>query len=263
MMLALKLSLPLVLIGLSSLAGKRRGPSVSGWLASLPVIGGPVVFFLSLEQGRAFAARAARGSILGLISLVGFALVYSYSAPRASWVAATVAGWLAFLLITFLLDQIRFTLSLSVAASLSSLALGAYLLPSGATSRGSRPTMRGEILVRMLAAAILLLVLTTIAPLLGPMLSGLLTPFPVVTTILAVFIHRGEGAAAVARFLWGMLIGLFTFAVFFIVVSLTLAHSGTGIAFTLACLAAAVSHACLFWIVRNSKYFPAGQVEES
>ena len=58
-MLAYKLLLTPLLIGAVSLAGRRWGPSVSGWLVGLPLSSGPVVFFFALEQGNRFASTAA------------------------------------------------------------------------------------------------------------------------------------------------------------------------------------------------------------
>jgi len=41
-MLAFKLLLTPALLGLVSLAGRRWGPAVSGWLVGLPLTSGPV-----------------------------------------------------------------------------------------------------------------------------------------------------------------------------------------------------------------------------
>ena len=46
----LKLILAPVIIGGASLAGRRWGPAVSGWLVGLPLTSGPVIFFLALSQ---------------------------------------------------------------------------------------------------------------------------------------------------------------------------------------------------------------------
>ena len=60
---ALKLLLAPLLILLATLAGRRWGPAVGGWLAGLPLTSGPVSLILALEQGPEFAARAALGTL--------------------------------------------------------------------------------------------------------------------------------------------------------------------------------------------------------
>ena len=74
--LLLKLLLTPTLLGLVSLAGRRWGPAVSGWIIGLPLTSGPVSLFLAIDHGTAFASRAAEGSLLGLISLAAFCLTY-------------------------------------------------------------------------------------------------------------------------------------------------------------------------------------------
>lgn len=93
--LALKLTLTPILIAAATLAGRRWGPAIGGWLVALPLTSGPVAFFLVLDQGAPFAAAAAVGSLLGAAAEAAFALVYSRTASRG-WVAALVAGSLAF-----------------------------------------------------------------------------------------------------------------------------------------------------------------------
>ena len=56
-MLLLKLLVIPGFLLLISLAGKRWGPSVAGWLSGLPVVVGPILFFLAIEQGQLFAAQ--------------------------------------------------------------------------------------------------------------------------------------------------------------------------------------------------------------
>ena len=53
-------------------SGRRWGPAVGGWLAGLPLTSGPVSLILALEQGPEFTARAALGTLFGLISLAAF-----------------------------------------------------------------------------------------------------------------------------------------------------------------------------------------------
>jgi len=49
---------PLLVLA-ASLAGRRWGESIAGWLVGLPLTSGPVAVFLTLEHGPKFAAQAA------------------------------------------------------------------------------------------------------------------------------------------------------------------------------------------------------------
>jgi hypothetical protein len=96
--LLLKLTLTPILIAAATLAGRRWGPAVGGWLVALPLTSGPVAFFLVLDQGASFAAAATVGSLLGAAAEAAFALAYTRTASRG-WFAALVAGSLAFAVI--------------------------------------------------------------------------------------------------------------------------------------------------------------------
>ena len=85
MTLALKLVLTPALIAIATLAGRRFGPSIGGWLVGLPFTSGPVSLFLALEQGTSFAAAAASGSIAGAAASALFAVVYAYDAAWSNW----------------------------------------------------------------------------------------------------------------------------------------------------------------------------------
>src|SRR5712692_6527915 len=56
--LTLKLVVTPALIGAASLAGRRWGQGVSGWIVGLPLTSGPVAFFLVVDHGAAFAVAA-------------------------------------------------------------------------------------------------------------------------------------------------------------------------------------------------------------
>jgi hypothetical protein len=47
--LVLKLILAPVIIGSASLAGRKWGPAVSGWIVGMPLTSGPVIFFVALS----------------------------------------------------------------------------------------------------------------------------------------------------------------------------------------------------------------------
>jgi hypothetical protein len=90
----------------------------------------------------------------------------------------------------------------------------------------------------MTLATGLVLLLTGIASALGARLTGLIAPFPLYATILAVFAHRQLGAGAAVTVLRGVLVGLFGFATFFLLLATLIERYGTGLAFAAAIIAA-------------------------
>ncbi len=103
--------------------------------------------------------------------------------------------------------------------------------------------------LRMLVATAFLLGLTGAAAILGPQLSGLLAPFPMFATILAIFTHHFQGANSVRRLLQGVVAGSFTFVAFFLIISLLVNRWGIAFAFSLAILAAMVTHGTSFFLM--------------
>src|SRR6266566_6664580 len=105
-LLLAKLLLTPLLIAAVTLAGRRWGPAVGGWLAGLPLTSGPVSLFLVLEQGPAFAAQAAVGTLAGLVGVGCFCLVYARLARSRSWTLATAGGLAAYLAGAALLSRV-------------------------------------------------------------------------------------------------------------------------------------------------------------
>ncbi|HSE05221.1 MAG TPA: hypothetical protein VLK35_13795, partial [Methylomirabilota bacterium] len=94
--LTLKLVLTPALIGAATLAGRRWGQSVGGWLVGLPLTTGPVAFFIALDQGEHFAAAAALGSLAGAAAEAAFCVAYGRLAGRTGWPLAMLAATAAF-----------------------------------------------------------------------------------------------------------------------------------------------------------------------
>src|SRR5205814_8713964 len=92
-LLLLKLTLAPALVGAARLAGRRFGARVGGWLIGFPVVAGPVIWFYAHQEGGAFASRAAAGTLLGLLPLSLFLLVYAFGARRLSWGPNMLLGW--------------------------------------------------------------------------------------------------------------------------------------------------------------------------
>ena len=103
--LALKLALVPALIGAVTLAGRRWGPTVAGWLSAFPIVAGPILFFLALEQGATFVARAAVGTLSAVIASLVFGVSYAWAATRFAWPVCLAAAFAAYSVAVALLSS--------------------------------------------------------------------------------------------------------------------------------------------------------------
>ena len=237
--LALKLVLTPILVGAASLAGRRWGSAVGGWLIGIPFTSGPIAFFLALSPGPRFAAEAALGIMAGAISQAAFCLAYAWTAQRSTWIASMLAATAAFSAATITLNPLRIPGLAFLAVVAVVLVLALFLMPrrSGTTAE-HLDFPRWDIPARMVVATAFVVALTSAAPLLGPRLAGLLAPFPLYGAVLATFAHRLQGREPAVNVLRGLLLGLFAFASFFLVLAVLLPE-GIAPAFALAIVAAA------------------------
>jgi hypothetical protein len=249
----LKLILTPTLIGLVSFASRRWGLVVGGLLVGLPLTSGPVAAFVTLEQGTAFAARAAVGTMAGLMSLAAFAVAYARAAARYKWPGATLLGWSAYLGTTLLFSFLELRLMPVFVSVVVTLAIALALLPRAAPARPRGDALWWDIPARMLSATLFVFLLTGLARLLGPQLSGLLAPFPIYGTVLAIAAHHFEGSAAAAGLLRGLAAGSFSFATFFLVLGLLLERDGLATAFGAAIVASLIVQGCVAGRIRRGR----------
>jgi hypothetical protein len=197
--LALKLVLTPLLVGMASLSGRGWGPEIGGWLLGVPFTSAPVAFFLALSPGQRFAATAGFVVVTALLNLV------------------VLSPWITF-------GVMIGVVVVSIAA----------MPGQGIKVREDVTFPRWDIPARIAVATVFVVALTAVAPLLGPRLAGLLAPFPLYATVLATFAHRLQGSASAVAVLRGLVLGLFGFAAFFLTLGQLLGVSSIAIAFVAA-----------------------------
>ncbi|MCW3033941.1 MAG: hypothetical protein QOK19_1440 [Solirubrobacteraceae bacterium] len=235
----------------ASLIARRFGSRVGGLVAGLPVVAGPILLAYALAHGKGFAAGAAGGTLLGLVSLIAFTVVYGRLAGRLAWAPCMLAGWLAFAAGTAIFSA--FSIPAGVALVLAGLAIlaGLALLPRPSAAAPALEALPGwDLPLRAACALALVLTLTAIAGWLGPQLSGLLAPFPIIATVLATFTHGQRGVDEMLRLVRGMVSGFVAFALFFFTLAVSLRGLGTGPAFALATAVALLAQALTFALTR-------------
>jgi hypothetical protein len=233
-MLALKLSLVPGFLLLISLAGRRWGPEVAGWLAGLPVLTGPILFLLALENGAVFAAAAATVSLSAVFGAVVYILIYARVCPHRSpglSLLAGVAGWCCAAL---LLTRLPLTNAISLGIALLALFIAPKLFPRISTPISIAVLPGWELPLRMFAGAALTLAVTSLATQIGPAWTGMFAVFPVIAIVLSVFSHRASGPAFAAAFLRAMIWGLYAFASFCLALALLLPRHGVPVSFITA-----------------------------
>ena len=234
--LALKLVLTPVLVGAASLAGRRWGSAVGGWLVGIPFTSAPIALFLALDPGPRFAAEAATGIMAGVASQATFCLAYSWAAQRAGWAPSLLVATIGFAAATAVLNLFVAPAQSLFVVMILVLVVSLFLMPGEATPpTGQIDFPRWDLPARMVVATAFVVGLTAAAPVLGARLAGLLAPFPLYGSVLAGFAHRIQGAEQAVAVLRGLLLGLFAFASFFLTLALML-PTGIGVAFVWATL---------------------------
>lgn len=238
-MLLLKLYLVPALIALVTFAGRRWGPAVAGWLSAFPIVAGPILWFIALEQGADFAAVAAVGTLAGVLAILVFGMSYAWAATRYRWPASLALAYIGYALAAAAVGAAPLALPVVTLAVLAALVFAPRAYPRREAARlpGKLPN---DLLLRMALGAVLVLTITHFAENLGPSLSGVLAMFPVMNTVLALFTHRSAGSGAVIQLLRGMVYGLYAFATFCVVLAWALSRTGIGMAFLCALATAGI-----------------------
>jgi hypothetical protein len=245
----LKLLLTLVvapaLVGAATLAGRRWGPRLGGVVSGFPAIALAVLLIDAHEHGTAFAADAAAATLLGLLTLSVFVVVFGRVARRAGWAASLLAGWVAAGAAAGLLTTAPGGAPVGLAVAAVSLTVAFSTLPASGTPLPPAPALPHELALRMAATAGLVAALAAAAAEFGPQVGGILTALPVLASILAVFTLAQHGPHALTALLRGMVTGMAAFVVFCALVAALIEPAGIAPAFGAAVLGAVAVQAAV------------------
>ena len=249
--LLLKITLAPALVATATWVSRRVGHGAAGMVSGLPVVAAPIVLVFSVEDGNRFAKGAALGAVLGIVSLVAFCVVYALSARRGGTLLALLAGWSAFGVGTLAFSGVDPPLAVSVAVTLLAISAGVVILRSR-SSAGAVPTRRSDLLAwRLLITVVMVLVLTAAAQGLSPHVAGLLTPFPIITAVMAAFTHSRSGAPAASAMLSGLAFALLSFLAFFATLAALLGNAAPAVAYGCAVAATLATWSVLAWLASS------------
>jgi hypothetical protein len=230
----LKIALPPFLVAAMSLAARWWGPTVGGLLLGLPWMTGPVLFFLALDKGAEFAVGACTGIELGVVCIAAFMLAYGAVSIFARWPASLAAAAAAFGGSAWAIQDVALTLPAAAGAAVASLAVAYLLLPHPRGPAASAALPWWDIPARMLTAFALVAIIMLSADTLGPRLSGIVSTYPGMVTVIGAFTHHQWGRDAVRRMLRGLTLSMLVFVTFFLIVGIALPTVGLVPSFGLA-----------------------------
>ena len=218
--LLFKLTLTPLLVLVCMLITRRWGTFAGGVAAGLPVVSGPLSFFLTIEQGTAFSAQAAYSTLLGIDANGLAAVAYPWLAVLGvPWHAAIVLLLSIYFLGGWLVQMMPHWPLAAVVLSLLSPLLVLLCLPRQAGRVVPQPQPhRWLILVQMAFGSLLVYAVTEAAHCLGAGWSGILMFFPVMICAMVPFIHVTQGPWAVVRVYRGLMAGWFGCTAFFAIV---------------------------------------------
>jgi hypothetical protein len=234
----LRLALVPAAVWLASLAARRWGHRVSGYLGGMPLIGGPITLFLALDHGTAFAARSATITLAAILGQAAHLLVFATVGRTRRWPLALVSGWTSFAAVSVLVASLDPGAALALAMAVAGLAAAQRWLPryqGGATLPAVPPA---ELRLRLVAAVVLAALILWSAREFGPVVSGVLLSLPVTGSIMPPFTLALYGPDALARLIRGFVVGLCGFTAFFFVVAVAVVPMGVTLGFSAAVLAA-------------------------
>ncbi len=263
-MFALKLALVGASILLASLAARRFGHGVSGTLGGMPMIAGPIMGFVLLEQPVDHVRAIALATLVCVPAMVLHMVSFARAARRLPWYGALLAANAVFVAAGWLLWQLSLpmaaVIALALIAPLAGMAAIGQREAAAAAGAAAVAVPRSELMLRVAVAIVLAAVIMQGAALLPAVVSGLLLALPINGNVLPCFTLPRYGAAATAALLRGFLWGVFGFVSFFVVLVVGLPLGGAGLVYALAWLAAIAVAAAVYGVRVRSRRSAAATV---
>ena len=238
-LLVAKLALVAASIWGASLLARRYGHAVSGALAGLPVIVGPIIAMLLID----LPAERVRGIALATLvcepAMLLHIVVFANAARRFRWPVCLTLAVAAFLLAASLLTRLAWDAVAVALLAVASLALATRALPtSGAMADAPVVVPRSELGWRIGVALAIATSVMWGADHLPAAIAGALLAVPITGSVLPCFTLPRHGPQATARLLAGFVRGQSGFVAFFIVLIGLLPHAPKAVAFAAAVAAA-------------------------
>jgi uncharacterized membrane protein (GlpM family) len=198
--LVFKMAMTATVVVFVSVVVERSGPFIGAMIAVLPTAAGAAYVILAIEHPPAFIAGSAVGSMAIGAAVSVFAAVYAVLAQRHGLVPSLGLSLLAWFVCAALLRQVSWTpfaaLGLNAAVYAVTIPLSWRYRSAAAPKKFLRT--RYDIPLRALAAATVVVIVTTASNSIGSFTSGMFALFPIVFCSSIVILHPRVGGKATA-----------------------------------------------------------------
>ena len=234
--LLIKVILMPSVMAMVTLAIRKWGHQIGGLIGSMPWVAGPILLFFILEQGKDFGIQSIPGVITGILALISFCYGYAALSRKLFWLPTLLLSYGAYTLTAFLFSHLPLSLPARYGLVVGCIVLALRFFPQPGSQSAKARRLPFDLPLRMLVATLFVLLVTAFAAALGPTWSGVLTPFPILTTVLAIFSHTLQGSDATINTLRGIVMGLVGFTTFVFLQAFLLPLFSVGTSFGVAFL---------------------------
>ena len=209
LLLLLRMAVAAAFVVSASMITERSGPVVGALISTLPISAGPVYIFLARDHDAAFIADSALAALPINAATLVLGLIYTLLAQRHTLFVSFGAALLAWLALSIAAHGINWSFAGGLAVNAVA---AAVCLPLAQRFRKvAMPPIRRrwyDVPLRALLVATLVAVGVGLSDRVGPVVTGIVTVFPIVSISLMLILHPRIGgratAAVIANGLWGL-----------------------------------------------------------
>ena len=241
---------PLFLV-MATLAARRWGETVGGLIIALPCVSGPISVFLAIENGAAFAVHSGFGSLAGTASLTFFGFVYAVVCPKGR-ALAVLLGLSAFAVGSAAINALNLSLWPLFLLTAVCIVFFARILPISKSDGPRAKPLKHDLLLRAALMIALTLLVTISAPFVGPAVSGVLSSLPLMALTMALFAQSGgKNASEAQKVMKGLVSGLMSTAVFYLVLPYVLQDGALVFGYTTAVVASLLTQCVVLFLFKR------------
>ncbi|MGA7874257.1 MAG: hypothetical protein WCA08_01230 [Desulfoferrobacter sp.] len=198
MITLVKVLVSIAMVVLLSVMAEVVSPRFAGVLSGYPLGAAISLFFFGYELSPRFAAESALYTSVGLVATQTFAYFYYWISLRAAGLnklpnilSASIAALCGYFLVAVVLRQLKINLALTIMLPALSIVLFVALFRKVQNVKiEQRVALNPQVLLlRSLAAAFFIVIITSTAKLVGQRWAGLFSAFPITMLPFVIIIH--------------------------------------------------------------------------